>query len=91
MIRDAKIIFECVPEDIDTKFKVLQYCSELNSDSLIASCTSSLSIRDLQQQVANPSRFLGIHFMSPPLLIPHVKLIAGEKLLRIAFLGRLGG
>lgn len=78
-IESADLILECVAENEAAKFEVLSFCANRNSKGLIASCTSSLSINLLQTGVNNPERFLGIHFMNPPVLIPYVEVIIGDQ------------
>jgi len=75
---EADFIIECTPENLSNKRKVLEICSSLNDHAIIASSTSSLSISELQSSVIFPERFLGIHFMNPPLLIPIVELVKGS-------------
>lgn len=78
LIGSADVILECVTESESEKNFVHLICSEQNFDGLIASCTSSLSISQLQKSIVNPSRFLGIHFMNPPAAIPFVEIAVGE-------------
>ena len=78
ILGSADIILECVSENLVDKKFVLNLCSRQNANALIASCTSSLSIRELQEAVVNPSRFLGMHFMNPPVLIPFVEIALGK-------------
>jgi 3-hydroxyacyl-CoA dehydrogenase len=79
IIRQADIILECISENLAHKESVLKLISSHNSCGIIASCTSSLSISELQKNIASPSRFLGVHFMNPPTLIPFVEVIPGEQ------------
>jgi 3-hydroxybutyryl-CoA dehydrogenase len=77
IIQSADIILECVSENVMHKRLVHSICSDLNHECLIATSTSSLSISELQAYIRNPSRFIGIHFMNPPTLIPIVEIAAG--------------
>jgi 3-hydroxybutyryl-CoA dehydrogenase len=78
LLGSADVILECVTESESEKNFVHLICSENNIDGLIASCTSSLTVTQLQKTVVNPSRFLGIHFMNPPSAIPFVEIALGE-------------
>jgi len=89
VLRSANIILECVSENLADKKFVLDLCSRQNPEALIASCTSSLSISDLQEAVFNPSRFLGMHFMNPPALIPFVEISLGKQTSNSSLLGAL--
>lgn len=78
-LSEADFLLECVTENLEIKKSVLRSCSLKNPEAVIASCTSSLSINELQSSVDRPSRFLGVHFMNPPTLISVVELIKGDK------------
>lgn len=78
-LSSADLILECVREDVNLKAYLLSKISALNEVAIIGSCTSSLSISTLQMSVRNPERFLGIHFMNPPLHIPSVELVEGSQ------------
>jgi 3-hydroxybutyryl-CoA dehydrogenase len=69
---DVDLVIEAIFEDKEVKtniFNTLQ--SIVNSDSIFASNTSSISITELS--VSNrPDKFIGMHFMNP---VPMMKLI----------------
>ena len=46
---------------------------------VVASNTSSLSITALGQVIGAPERTVGTHYLNPPLLMPPVEIIAGER------------
>ena len=72
------LIIECCVEDLEAKKIILDKISKANLAGIIGTCTSSLSVSELQAYVQNPARFCGIHFMNPPKAIRVVELIAGE-------------
>lgn len=75
-VADAEFIEEAVPEILETKRATLSRISAAASpDAVIGSNTSTISISDLAVAVANPQRFLGIHFSNPAPFIPGVELI----------------
>lgn len=74
-LADCGLIIEAVSEDVVKKKEILSIISRVNSGGVIATNTSSISIDDLSVSVDNPSRFLGVHFMNPPLLVNFVELI----------------
>ena len=76
-VSEADLIIECIPENFVEKCVLHGNLSQLNKNGILASCTSSLSIKDIQEKVNNPARFLGIHFMNPPSLIPWVEVVPG--------------
>ncbi|MDP7062261.1 MAG: 3-hydroxyacyl-CoA dehydrogenase family protein [Planctomycetota bacterium] len=74
------LVIEAVPERLDLKLEIFQKVSDLvRSDTLIATNTSSISITKLAKAVANPSRFLGLHFFNPPPLMPLLEVVHGEE------------
>ncbi len=72
-LRDADLIIEAVPEDLELKKKVWAELDQLVKQSAIfASNTSGFAISDLNQAVARKDRFVGYHWFSPA---PVMKLI----------------
>jgi len=76
----ADIIFEAVPEKEEIKADVFEMLDELCSpEILLATTTSSLSITRLATIVAQPERFIGIHFIYPAYSVPIVEMVRGFK------------
>src|SRR5215212_434172 len=58
--RDADLVFEAVPEDLELKREILAACSDAGPpEAVIVSNTSSLPMDELARSVARPERFLG--------------------------------
>lgn len=78
--KDATIIIEAAPENLQLKQTLLQeietYCAV---DTIIASNSSSLQPTRIAEKVSHPERVLGTHFWNPAHLIPLVEIIRGEK------------
>ena len=71
---------EAVFEDLDVKRQVLsEISSAVSPGCLIASNTSSLLIGDLEKAVANPNRFIGVHYNNPADINPVVEIIPGDN------------
>jgi 3-hydroxybutyryl-CoA dehydrogenase len=70
------LIVETVPEFPALKQTVLTKLGALEP-RLLATNTSSISIDDLSRWVAEPSRFLGMHFFNPVWSLPLVELVRG--------------
>lgn len=69
----ADFIIEAVVEQLDAKQEVLAQADKIaRPDAIIASNTSSLSIRELAQATKNPSRVVGLHFFNP---VPKMALV----------------
>jgi 3-hydroxyacyl-CoA dehydrogenase / enoyl-CoA hydratase / 3-hydroxybutyryl-CoA epimerase len=91
------IIIEAVFEDLETKIKLLtEVASTLNSETVICSNTSSLSITKMSENLPKPELFIGMHFFNPVIKMPLVEIVQGrdsnpEVVLTIAGLAnRLG-
>src|SRR5215211_3149781 len=74
------IIIEAVPEQLELKQDVLTRAErESAPTSLLATNTSSLSIRELQQVLARPDRFIGLHFFNPVHINPLLEVVRGPR------------
>jgi 3-hydroxybutyryl-CoA dehydrogenase len=71
-------VFEGVPEVVELKREVLAAASKsVRPDVIIASTTSTILVDDLSGAVANPGRFLNVHWLNPAYLIPLVEVSPG--------------
>ncbi|ABX63003.1 3-hydroxybutyryl-CoA dehydrogenase [Brucella suis 63/252] len=67
------LAIEAATEDETIKRKIFaQLCPVLNSEAILATNTSSISITRLASTTDRPERFIGIHFMNP---VPVMKLV----------------
>lgn len=74
----AGLIIEAATEREEVKRAIFQKASAvLGADAVLATNTSSISITRLAQTVADPGRFVGIHFFNPVPLMALVELIPG--------------
>ena len=70
------IVIEAIIENLDIKKSVFaELESIVNSDCILASNTSSLSIASIASACDNASRVIGIHFFNPAPLMPLVEII----------------
>ncbi len=76
--RGLDLIVETVPEIPALKERLLAQLSILEPQ-LLASNTSSISIDRLAGCVADPARFLGMHFFNPVWSLPMVELVRGAQ------------
>lgn len=75
-VAEAEFIEEAVPEVLEIKHSTLARISAAaRPDAVIGSNTSTISIAELAGVVANPERFLGVHFSNPAPFIPGVEVI----------------
>ena len=75
-LRDADLIIEAVPEDLELKKKVYAELDGLmRPDAVFASNTSGFAISDLNQAVARKERFIGMHWFSPAFVMRLIEII----------------
>ena len=76
----ADVIIEAIIEKTEAKVALFNQLAEINhSKTIFASNTSSLSISDIQKNVANPSRVAGMHFFNPATIMKLVEVVKGEQ------------
>ncbi|SPU97283.1 3-hydroxyacyl-CoA dehydrogenase [Burkholderia cenocepacia] len=72
------IVIEAATENVELKGRILKQIEAVaRPDAIIATNTSSISITALAAPLADPSRFLGMHFFNPVPLMPLVEIIRG--------------
>jgi 3-hydroxybutyryl-CoA dehydrogenase len=72
-IRDAELIIEAVPEELEMKLELFTIFDKFaKTGALFASNTSSLSITDFTDVTVSRDRCIGMHFFNP---VPKMKLI----------------
>jgi 3-hydroxybutyryl-CoA dehydrogenase len=77
-LKDCQFIIEAISEDKEVKLNFFTVLNQIVSDrTIISSNTSTISITELGSKVANPNRFIGMHFMNPVPLMPLVEIIRG--------------
>ena len=78
--RDVDIVIEAVVENLQVKRSVLAELEHHVSErTIIATNTSSLSMVDMASALAQPERFVGMHFFNPVNRMPLVEVIAGPR------------
>ncbi len=72
-VREADLVIEAVPEDMETKIEVFTLLDKsAPPHTIFASNTSSLSVSEMAAVTFRPGRFLGMHFFNP---VPRMKLL----------------
>ena len=96
-VRGADLVVEAVVERADVKLSVYaEIEAAAATDVVVATNTSSIPIATLAAGLRRRSRFLGVHWFVPPLLVPCVEVIAtpavdGDVVERVVrLLARLG-
>ena len=72
------LIIEAIIEDLQIKETLYKSLAAINnSEVIIASNTSSLSITAIQKNIAHPERICGMHFFNPAHVMKLVEVVAG--------------
>ncbi len=75
-LRDADLIIEAVPEDLELKRKIYaELDTTIKPEAVFASNTSGFAISDLNQAVARKERFIGMHWFSPAFVMRLIEII----------------
>ncbi|MFN8265724.1 MAG: 3-hydroxyacyl-CoA dehydrogenase NAD-binding domain-containing protein [Chitinophagaceae bacterium] len=76
----ADVIIEAIIEKPEAKVNLFRQLSAINTiQTIFASNTSSLSISQLQQEIASPERVAGLHFFNPATVMKLVEVVKGEQ------------
>ncbi|WP_321931740.1 3-hydroxybutyryl-CoA dehydrogenase [Paraburkholderia guartelaensis] len=77
-LSSVDLVIEAATENVELKTRILkQIEAAARPDAIIASNTSSISITALATTLADPSRFIGMHFFNPVPMMPLVEVISG--------------
>lgn len=77
-LQSCDLVIEAIVENLNIKKEVFAKLESIVSENcILASNTSSLSITSISAALKNKSRFLGIHFFNPAILMPLVEIIPG--------------
>jgi 3-hydroxybutyryl-CoA dehydrogenase len=76
---ECDLAVESVPEELELKARLLREVAAGSPEAVLASNTSSIPITTLGAAVGAPERVVGTHYLNPPLLMPPVELVAGER------------
>ena len=76
--RDAGLVVEAIVENLDAKRTLLRQIEALvDSDCILASNTSSISITAMANGLQRPERLAGMHFFNPVPVMKLVEVISG--------------
>jgi 3-hydroxybutyryl-CoA dehydrogenase len=74
-----ELIVESLPEQLALKADVLGPLAARHPQAIVASNTSSISLSALGEAAGVGERIVGTHYWNPPLLMPLVEVLAGER------------
>ena len=75
----ADLVIEAVPEDVKVKTDLLSKLDRVGGDFFLASNTSTIPISELAASIKRPEKFIGLHFFNPPVMMPLVEVIRGDR------------
>tara|TARA_Y100000588_G_C14058466_1_gene840341 strand:+ start:30 stop:884 length:855 start_codon:yes stop_codon:yes gene_type:complete len=79
-IKMSQLIIEAIKEDVKLKKNIFNKIDNLvDSNSIMASNTSSISINEIASATNNPENVIGMHFMNPVPIMKLVEVIRGSK------------
>ena len=78
--KESNFILEAAPEDLKIKQKLFQDV-ELRClpNAILASNTSSLTLKDIGAPINNKERLVITHWFNPPHIVPTVEVVRGEQ------------
>ncbi len=80
-ISQADLLIEAIYENAGAKEALYREAEpKLKPDALLASNTSSIPLDELRKAVAQPGRFLGLHYFNPVSLMPLVEVVRHDQL-----------
>ena len=78
--KGADFIVEAAPEDLDLKQQLFKQVEALCADeTIVATNTSSLTLKEISAHVENKARLVITHWFSPPQIVPTVEVVKGEE------------
>ena len=79
-VKDADFVIEAIPEKIELKKETFREVDRLApSHAVLATNTSSLPISEIAEATNRPEKVIGMHFFNPPVILPLVEIIRGNK------------
>jgi len=79
-LKNADVVIEAVVEVPDIKRQVFAELAEAtNTETVLATNTSSLLVSEIARDVPHPERVVGLHFFNPPHQMPLVEIIRTEQ------------
>ncbi len=78
--KGADVILEAVPENMALKTALYRRIAQhADKGALLFTNTSGFSITELAESAPDATRFAGVHFFNPPMVMALVELVKGKK------------
>jgi enoyl-CoA hydratase/3-hydroxyacyl-CoA dehydrogenase len=79
-LKDVDLVVEAAPENLEMKKKLFAQMDKLApKHAILGSNTSTLSITELGKMTSRPDKVVGLHFFSPPQMMPLLEIIKGGQ------------
>jgi 3-hydroxyacyl-CoA dehydrogenase/enoyl-CoA hydratase/3-hydroxybutyryl-CoA epimerase len=77
-VADTDVVIEAIRENVEDKRTLYARVeSKLKPSAILATNTSSIALEELSRNLADPSRFVGIHFFNPVAQMQLVEIVSG--------------
>jgi 3-hydroxybutyryl-CoA dehydrogenase len=77
-VKDADVVIEAVPENLELKKKVFQQLDQLSKkDAILATNTSELSVTAIAAATARPEKVIGMHWFNPAPVMKLIEIVKG--------------
>ena len=77
-VKGAELVIEAATERLDLKLKIFTQLDEIcDSETILATNTSSISITKIAAATKRPEKVIGMHFMNPVPVMKLVEIIRG--------------
>lgn len=77
-VKDCQLVIEAVPENLELKKKIFKELDELTeSDAILATNTSELSVTAIASATNRPEKVIGMHWFNPPVMMRLIEIIKG--------------
>ncbi len=78
-VAGADLVIEAAPESLKIKRALFAELDRAPGKAVLATNTSSLSIRKIAEATARPERVLGLHFFNPATVMPLVEIVVAPE------------
>ncbi len=79
-VKEADLVIEVIPEIMELKTGLFSDLDKIcDPDTILATNTSGLSITTMAKAINKPERLVGMHWWNPPIIIPVIEIVKGEK------------
>lgn len=77
-VKSVDLVVEAATENVELKLKIFKQLDEItNSETILATNTSSISITQIAAVTNRPEKVIGMHFMNPVPIMKLVEIIRG--------------